>query len=366
MANSKQYLPWIFRILVSMLFLFSAYSKLYSGIAGFETQFLEPMNFIDTCNMFYISRLLIALEIAIGIALLQNNYIKTVVIPGTILLLLIFITHLTSQVLSGEEIKNCGCNGELIKMTPLEAIIKNVITIGMLVYLFFKLSNKEKGKNSWQTILLIYALSALSMFLFFPFTPCSQKVNLNNAVSVSKDNRYQEDQPTRIDTVYITQQTGTSVVVQKKDSTPFIVEPAATVSKFSSYHDFNGMKVNLDKGKKIVCLFVPGCDHCREAAKELNVLFKKPNFPPVYILFMNEETFKIPEFFSETKTNFPYHVIEDIMEFWKLLGTGATTPGVNYLWNGNIIKSYQGLDAEKFNASGMSKIIESNQFKLNR
>lgn len=361
MTNTRKYLPWTFRILVSFLFLFSAFSKIYSGLAGFETQFLLPMSMIDDCNMFYISRLLIALEIAIGIAMLQNNYIKTIVIPGTILLLLIFITHLTSQILSGEEIKNCGCNGDLIKMTPLEAIIKNIITIGMLIYLYFKLSNKEKGKNSLQTILLLYTLSTLGMFLFFPFTPCSQKVDLNTALNVSKDNRYQEDLPTRIDTVYIIQHGDKPLTQKKIDTTPKAPEPTFAISKYAPYIDFNGIKTNLDKGKKIVCLFVPGCDHCRDAAKELGALFKKPNFPPIYVLFMNEETFKIPEFFAETKTNFPYHVIEDFKEFWYLLGDKATTPGVSYLWNGNIIKSFQGVDADKFNPTILEKIIRSNQ-----
>ena len=106
---------------------------------------------------------------------------------------------------------------------------------------------------------------------------------------------------------------------------------------------------------------MPGCDHCREAAKELGQLFKNPKFPPVYILFMNEETFKIDEFFAESNTNFPYLVIQDIMEFWNLLGTKSTTPGVYYMWNGNVVKSYQGLDNEKFNAQEMNRIIESNQ-----
>ena len=116
----------------------------------------------------------------------------------------------------------------------------------------------------------------------------------------------------------------------------------------------------MDEGKKIVCLFVPGCDHCRDAAKELIKEMKTHSLPPVYVLFMNEETFKIPEFFKEVNKSFPYTVLDNIPEFFKLLGNGATTPGVNYLWNGNIIRSYEGLEAHKFNAADMIKAIESN------
>jgi hypothetical protein len=78
-------------------------------------------------------------------------------------------------------------------------------------------------------------------------------------------------------------------------------------------------------------------------------------------LFLNEETYKIPEFFTETKMPLPYFVMDDIPGFFKLLGNKATTPGLFYLWNGKIIKSYEGLEDHKFNAAEMVKIIESNQ-----
>ena len=55
----------------------------------------------------------------------------------------------------------------------------------------------------------------------------------------------------------------------------------------------------IDNGKKILCYFVPGCDHCMDTAKELNEMRKKDNnFPPVFVIFMNEEPEKIPTFFE--------------------------------------------------------------------
>ena len=49
-------------------------------------------------------------------------------------------------------------------------------------------------------------------------------------------------------------------------------EPAQRVSRFVNYTNFNGSVVNLDQGKKIICLFAAGCDHCQETAKELTEL----------------------------------------------------------------------------------------------
>ena len=132
--------------------------------------------------------------------------------------------------------------------------------------------------------------------------------------------------------------------------------------EFVPVESFNNKKINLDEGKKIVCLFIPGCDHCRAAAKELIAISKSQSLPPIYVIFMNEETFKIPEFFAEVKQSFPYHIIEDIPTFFNLLGKGANTPGIIYLWNGNIIRTYEGLEKNKFDANDLAKAISSNKF----
>ena len=76
----------------------------------------------------------------------------------------------------------------------------------------------------------------------------------------------------------------------------------------------------------------------------------------LYILFMDEETFKIPDFFKKAGNTYPYSVV-DIPEFWQLLGDGALTPGVVYNWNGNIQKYYQGTEDVKFSASDLESLL---------
>ena len=49
-----------------------------------------------------------------------------------LILLSLFSFHLAIQAISGDA-SNCGCFGELIPMTPLEALIKNILTIGLLI-----------------------------------------------------------------------------------------------------------------------------------------------------------------------------------------------------------------------------------------
>jgi len=364
MNSIKKHLPLIVRILVSALFLLSAVAKSFP-IWAFEKQLVD-LGIIDWCYAPHLARLIIALETAIAIAILQKHYLKTFVIPVTIILLIGFCAHLGIQMVEhGPMNGNCGCFGQLIPMTPLEAFIKNIITILLMVYLYRNVENKPKGENKFVVILFIYFLSAFLMFFFFPFCPCNKtKSPQIVAPEIISDTTKTDSLKIESTEVKDTSKDKVIEIVKQKDSVKKIeldLGPTKTVSKFAIYNNFSGKSVNLDEGKKIVCLFVPGCDHCRDAAKELAILKKKHNLPPIYILFMDEETFKIPEFFTETKSNFPYFVMSDIPAFFKLLGNKATTPGINYLWNGNIIKAYQGIEDQKFNGSELVKIISTNQ-----
>jgi hypothetical protein len=363
----KKHLPLIVRILISALFLLSAVAKSFP-IWAFEKQLVD-LGIVNWCNAPYLARLIIALETAIAIAILQRHYIKSFVIPITVLLLIAFCSHLGMQMYEhGAMNGNCGCFGQLIPMTPLEAFIKNVITILMLIYLYRNVTDKEKGENRFSIILLIYFFAAFLLFFFFPFCPCKNTSETNvttppivfDSSTIIVDTFNKSNKDTAINPIK-TKDTLVAIKDTSKGIYTIIVEPTKTISKFSMYTDFNGKTVNLDEGKKIVCLFVPGCDHCRDAAKEMVKLSRKHKLPPAYVLFMNEETFKIPEFYKETKINYPYHLIEDIPTFFKLLGNNGSTPGVFYLWNGNMIKSYEGIEKNKFNAEEMIKAIESNQ-----
>jgi hypothetical protein len=136
-----------------------------------------------------------------------------------------------------------------------------------------------------------------------------------------------------------------------KEAPLVALEPAKHKSGYAQYFP------SIDKGRKTLCFFVPGCDHCREAAKELTELRKtNKNFPEISIIFMNEEADLIPEFFKFAGAEYPYKIIE-VIPFWKVLGSGKDTPGVKYLWNGNEYKYYFGITDAKFDPVDYQKLI---------
>jgi len=74
---------------------------------------------------------------------------------------------------------------------------------------------------------------------------------------------------------------------------------------------------------------------------------------------MDEETFKIPEFFQYAGAQLPYRVL-DIPTFWTVLQQGnpdGSTPGVFYMWNGNIVKSWVGIDEKAFKEKELTQVL---------
>ena len=357
MNSLKAYFPWSARIIISILFLISGISKMFP-IWMFEKQLVD-LGVCGWCEAPYFSRLLIALEMAIGVAILQKHFLRRFVIPVTAFLLVAFCVHLSIEMVKhGAMNGNCGCFGQLIPMTPLEAVIKNILTLGLLFYVYKNTEEHPKGSNRFMVPMFIYSVSAFGMFALFPFCPCENDTEatpvVEEVVPVEPEIADSTTQSLPVDTVQIV-----TSPIEGNNIQPAVeeVQPPKVKSRFSEFKSIGGKAVNLDEGKKIVCFFAPGCDHCRETAKELKALAAKLKLPDTYIIFMDEEAFLIPEFLKETNFNKPYQVI-DIPKFWTVLGSNASTPGVFYLWNGNIIQSFEGIEGNKFESAKLQAALE--------
>ncbi|MCW1148546.1 MauE/DoxX family redox-associated membrane protein [Flavobacterium lacisediminis] len=355
----KENLSWILRLIISALFIVSAVAKLYPSpyfaISTFEVKQLYPLGFSEGFAP-YFSRILIGIEFALGICILLKDYLKKITIPATILLLAVFTIHLSYTTFVSGNAGNCGCFGELIPMTPVEAIIKNIIAIGLLVWLFKLLP--ADGKSNFWLLKSVGLGCVLALFMLAPIRPVAEgieeptsEIQENIGVIVDSTSLLTNEEPAAA----ITIDTVKKVEEKKTEDAPKKVK-----SGYEKY--FPG----IDTDKKILCYFVPGCDHCMDTAKELNEMRKKDkNFPPIYVIFMNEEPEKIPTFFEFAGTKFPYKMI-DVIPFWTELGSGRDTPGVKYLWNGNEFKYYDGINENKFNGTEFKKLIKKPYSELKK
>ena len=353
----KENISWLLRIIISALFILSAVAKLYPSpyfaISTFEVKQLYPLGFSDGFAP-YFSRILIGIEFALGIAILLKDYLKKITIPATILLLAVFTIHLTYTTFISGNAGNCGCFGDLIPMTPVEAIIKNVIAIGLLVWLFKLLA--ADGKSNFWLLKSVGLGCILTLFMIAPMKSSTKTIDNSNfteeqSIGIVSDSTLSTVLPTTkkaIDSV------------NKNKETVKIDEPTPKKSGFANFFP------NIDKDKKILCFFAPGCDHCQETAKQLTEMRQKDkSFPEVYIIFMDEEVDKIPDFFAIAGKKYPYQIV-DVMSFWNVLGNTRDTPGVKYLWNGNEIKFYDGINDNKFNAVELKQTIKKKYSELKK
>jgi len=308
----KKNLPMIIRVLVSALFLLSAFAKLYPtpmyGITKvFEEGQLIPMGFSEGLAP-YFSRFIIAIEFFIAFAILQRNYLKKLVIPTSILMLIVFSLHLAYSIFLGDS-ENCGCFGELIPMSPLQALIKNIITLGVLGFLYKKTPDDKENSCSKLSIQFLSVL--LLMFALLPVQ------------TVGKNKR---------------------------------------VSGFSEYVVSD---IDINDGKKILCFFDAGCEHCMDAAKSLNQLYDSISyFPEMHIIFSDSEADRIPEFFEYAGRKYSHQVLpfynedDEINSYLEILGYEYENPVVIYLDNGNQIRFYDGTGVNAFNSEEFRKLFE--------
>ena len=310
----KKNLPTIIRVLVSALFLLSVFAKLYPtpiyGITKiFEEGQLIPMGFSETIAT-YISRFIIGLELFLAITILQRNYLKRLVIPISVSMLILFSLHLLYSIYLGDS-ENCGCFGDLIPMTPVEALIKNIITLAFLGYLYR--NTIESKQNSYSELSIQFLLILLLIFAFIPASK-QIKTGQNSFVSYVQDEEF----------------------------------------------------VNLER-EKILCFFDAGCEHCQHAARSLDSISNFiNNFPPIHIIFSDSEESKIPDFFEFVGNEYPYQIMpfanydtDKIDSYMEITFPDYDNPVV-ILYDGvRQLRLYEGGGERKFLPEDLQRILES-------
>jgi hypothetical protein len=307
--NTK--LVFILRVLISALFLLSALAKLYPtpmfGITKvFEQGQLIPMGFSESLAP-YFSRFIIGAEFFLAITILFNNYLKRLIVPISFAMIAIFSIHLSTQIFGNSE--NCGCFGDLIPMTPLEALIKNILTLIVLAFIYIKI---EDVKGKLTNLLILFLIISTLMFALLPIS------------SQNKSN-------------------GSSFLSHVKDE---------------------GFK-SLDE-TKILCFFDAGCEHCQVTARILDSLSNlTPNFPEIYIVFSDAEEYNIPSFFDYAGKEYPFQVMpfanyetDEIDSYMEITFPDYDNPVVILYDGPRQVRLYEGTGKRSFSSEDLMRILK--------
>ena len=277
----------VFRCLVGLVFLFSAYLKVIA-INGFEI-YVYTVNPFNLNFSFFFARLIIGVEFTIGILLLLGYRYK-IIHTISIVLLSIFSIFLITQLVAGSK-ENCFCFGDAISFTPLESLVKNIALIIILLII------RKLPATQFRYISIVSLLFSVGgLVVPFIISPPDNWVQ----------NRYA--QYTEFDAEILTQ-TLTEPVYEGK---------------------------HLNEGKKLICYFSMGCEYCKLTAGKITGMSEKMSIDSnIIYLFMGDEK-NLNQFWDDSDSKkFTYYILP-VEDFFK--ASGSHLPAIYFVENGNVVK----------------------------
>lgn len=139
-----KYLVHISRLFVGILFIISGLIKLNDPL-GFSYKLQEYFS-TDVLNIPFlepyalaISVFVVVVEVVLGVFLLIGYKPKFTV--WSLLAMIVFFTFLTFYSAYFDKVKDCGCFGDALKLTPWESFTKDVVLLVLILVLFFGLKH---------------------------------------------------------------------------------------------------------------------------------------------------------------------------------------------------------------------------------
>lgn len=375
---NKELLLKIGRLILSFLFVFGAVSKLVSMpfFDGMVAELLLGENYYDhPSGMLWIqwfTRILVAAELVLGIAILQNKWFKSLVLPATMGMLVLFTIHLFYEgfrQVNGFTEGNCGCFGDILPMTNLESIIKNVIGMAIGVFIWFKY-NKDNVFASWvaPTFLGLITLFTLSFgvksYEAKAVAPVTEQLGLTETLVIDSIIPLEQD-PVKMEQDAVKENStppSTTEEEPKKaeakdeglqEEVPAVKQITPSDKTLQLLYTYAPAieSQNLTYGSKIVCLFSMTCSHCQEVYADLVAMKASGKLPNIYLVNYGTE-YEQNYFFAQAgNVKSPHTLTEEFPDFKRML-EGKTYPRILYVKDGEILKEW---DVDTYEKVGFMK-----------
>ncbi|MFL1011367.1 BT_3928 family protein [Flavisericum labens] len=157
----------ISRIFVGILFIISGFIKLNDPL-GFSYKLQEYFS-ADVLNLPFlepyaliISVLVVVFEVVLGVFLIIGYKPKFTV--WSLLAMIVFFTFLTFYSAYFDKVRDCGCFGDALKLTPWESFTKDVILLILILILFFGVKYINPVFGKLQTTILALLGFILSLW----------------------------------------------------------------------------------------------------------------------------------------------------------------------------------------------------------
>jgi uncharacterized membrane protein YphA (DoxX/SURF4 family) len=346
------FLTQIARYFVGILFIFSGLIKLNDPV-GTQIKLEEYFDVFATdipamAGFFtgliplalYISVILCVAEVILGVAVLIKYKMRTTL--WILLLLIVFFTFLTFYSAFFNRVTDCGCFGDAIKLTPWSSFTKDVILLGLTVFLLSqkdhleirtpsRASNVAMGASLIGSVLVaIYAIIYMPPIDFLPYKKGANlpklmqpSAKLEYAYKMEKDGKVVELTQYPADTTYVFKE----MVLLNPEAQPKVTDYAVWNSEGDHTQEtFAGNKLmiiiqNIEKTN------TKGIEEINTIVKSL----KETNIDPIVLTSADEAAFEI--FRHEQQLAVPYYFVDATV----LKSMSRTNPGVILMQEGTIL-----------------------------
>jgi uncharacterized membrane protein YphA (DoxX/SURF4 family) len=280
----------LFRIILGLVFIASAVSKLLS-IDEFEI-YVFSHNMLSFNLSALAARLLIGFEFFIGVMLLVNFYFRQVWLLS-VLMLSGFTIYLAIISITGFS-ENCHCFGEMLKMSPIESMVKN----GILLLGFIAIRKCTPFTFKYKM------LTTLTLGL----------ICLSLPTIISPPDFFYPEQNTQIG------------VVNKNGLDSLVI-------------DNNKFPIKCDTGRKTLCFYSPKCRFCKLSERKISSIVKRNGLDSTNFvnIFWGDSTTTLDKFYSTSFIRFQ-HAFLNTKDFFAI--TGGVMPIILLIDDKNIMKRY--------------------------
>lgn len=285
----------ISRLAVGGFFVFSGIVKLFP-VESFELSLVETGT-VPWPVAPYLARMLVALEIFLGVAVVIPTSRVMLYLRAMLVLTLFFSIYLVFLWWSKGDAVNCGCFGGYFYMTPSESLLKNALLI-LTILGILRFQDIYSKSLKW----IVLTLGVISIALPFVINP----------ISFERQFPGEEEFPYRLQ------------------------------SELFPEHVHQALSFDPLSDTCVIAFMSTTCSHCRTGARRLAFAYDNKDLPPIH-LFMIGPREAMPEFMKESTSKFPYTFYGENSFFQFCDGV---LPTLLYIENGQVFNKWQGYDID--------------------
>lgn len=286
--------------------------------------------------------IVVVLEVVLGFAAIIAYRFN--ITTWILLVIIIFFTFLTFYSAAFDKVTDCGCFGDAIPLTPLQSFIKDLVLLGLIIFIFIKRKSFQPIIKQPKSDFIVIGITAICLLLsvyairhlpYIDFRPYNVGANIQENMQPSAEYQYQ----------YVMKKDGEKFKfeVYPSDTTYEFVEmnllnPEAQpkITDYSVWNDEGDFTEKTFQGKKLLIIIENIVKADKQALQEINAVAQNlaGKVEPMILTSNDERTFESYRHEYQLAIDYYYadHTVLEAMI--------RSNPGIIFLQDGTVLDKW--------------------------